>query len=166
MQVRSGLTGVSAMKEDAMIEKCWALGLVVAAAACGPTAATEVKGDPVNVALIAGKWAGTYEGIDSGRKGVIHFDLVRGYGVVEGKVIMNASDPTRATTLTIKFLETSKGKIVGRLERYTDPACNCPVDTEFVGTQSGETFSGSFSTRPVGADKVQVGRWQVTRQPS
>ena len=149
-----------------MTTRYWTLGLVLATAACGPTAATEVKGDPVNVALIAGKWNGTYEGTDSGRKGVIRFDLVRGYGVVEGTVIMNAGDPARATTLTIQFVESTSGRIVGRMTRYTDPACNCPVDTEFVGVQLGESFSGTFSTRPVGGDKVQVGRWQVRRQKS
>ena len=110
-----------------------------------------------SVLLLAGKWVGTYEGIESGRKGVIQFDLSQGSTYAEGKVIMNADDPAKATTVPIKFVEAAeKGMVKGVIGPYLEPQLKVQVETEFLGGRRGDVITGTFTTHPVGAaDKGQ-----------
>lgn len=134
--------------------------------ACATTSsAVPVAGSDIDVALLAGHWEGTYEGLDSGRKGTLTFDLAAGYRLAEGKVVMNAlGDPAAAKPLTIKFVDVGSGQLSGKMEPYSDPRCNCTVDTEFVGAARGKTIEGTFTTRPGGSDKIEKGRWSATRK--
>jgi hypothetical protein len=136
---------------------------------CGGCAASNssvaVEGNDVDVSLLSGKWAGTYEGTHSGRKGTVSLDLAGGNRVAEGKVVMNtAGDPTGAHELSIKFVQVGGRKLTGTLTPYTDPQCNCMVETEFVGVMTGDNFSGTFSSAPVGAAKQPAGTWTAQRQ--
>ncbi len=144
------------------------LAFALAAVGCGPASSTsvQVKGSETSVLLLAGKWVGTYEGIESGRKGVIQFDLSQGSTYAEGKVIMNADDPAKSATLPIKFVEAAeKGIIKGGIGPYLDPGLKVQVETEFIGARKGDVITGTFTTRPVGsAEKGQTGKWKVTKQ--
>jgi len=143
----------------------WTCALVLLLCGCGGTqsSSTTVKGQEVDIVMTAGIWDGTYEGVESGRRGTIHFELVQGYGVTEGKVVMNAGDPTKAVPLSIKFIDIGKGTIQGKLAPYTDPQCNCQVETEFIGRRQGNVVSGTFTTTMVGTNKTQRGTWQAQR---
>jgi hypothetical protein len=50
------------------------------------------------------------------------------------------------------------------MDPYTDPACDCQVDTTFVGRIQGDTIEGTFTTAPSGQGAPTAGRWKVTRQ--
>jgi hypothetical protein len=124
-----------------------------------------VQGTDADVSVLAGRWEGSYEGIESGRQGAISFDLFAGYRVAEGKVMMNSvADPTHAKALQIQFVQVGGPKISGKIEPYTDPGCNCSVMTEFVGEVHGNTIGGTFTTHPVGSPQSQSGRWSATRK--
>jgi hypothetical protein len=144
------------------------LAVALIAVGCGPASSTSVpvKGTDVSVLLLAGKWVGTYEGLDSGRKGVIEFDLTQGSTFAEGKVVMNADDPAKATTLPIKFVEAAeKGMVKGIIGPYLEPQMKVQVETEFIGARRGDVVVGTFTTRPIGsAEKGQSGKWRVTKQ--
>ena len=144
------------------------IAFALVAAACGPASTTsvQVKGPETSVLLLAGNWVGTYEGVESGRRGTIQFDLSQGSTYAEGKVIMNADDPAKATTVTIKFIEAAeKGLVKGAIGPYLEPALKVQVETEFIGARRGDIISGTFTTRAVGAaDKGQTGKWKVTKQ--
>ncbi len=144
------------------------LAVALAAVGCGPASSTsvQVKGSETSVLLLAGKWVGTYEGVESGRKGTIQFDLSQGSTYAEGKVIMNADDPAKATSVPIKFVEAAeKGMVKGAIGPYMDPGLKVQVETEFIGARRGDVITGTFTTRAAGsADKGQTGKWKVTKQ--
>jgi len=127
--------------------------------------AVAVEGQDVDVSLLAGKWEGTYEGSKSGRKGTVFLDLYAGNRVAEGKVMMNAlNQPGNAPELAIKFMQVGGRKLTGTIAPYTDPQCNCMVETEFTGTMTGDTISGTFASGPQGAAKQPAGTWSATRK--
>src|SRR5262249_14465714 len=135
--------------------------------ACATTSnsSVAVEGNDVDVSLLAGKWEGTYEGSASGRKGSVSLDLTTGNRVAEGKVMMNSvNDPQNARELTITFMKVGGRKLLGTITPYTDPQCNCTVETEFSGTLTGDTIAGSFSSAPQGKPKQVAGNWSATRK--
>jgi hypothetical protein len=134
--------------------------------ACATTSSTvAVEGDDLDVSLLAGKWEGTYEGTSSGRKGEVKLDLAAGNRVAEGKVMMNSlGDPATARELAIKFMHVGGRKLTGTIAPYTDPQCNCMVETEFTGTKTGDTISGTFQTGREGQTKQPAGTWTATRK--
>ena len=140
--------------------------LCVGLMACGTsTPSVAVQGNDIDVSLLAGKWEGTYEGTESGRKGAIRFDLYTGYRVAEGKVMMNSlADPANARELSIKFIAMAGQKLTGNIDPYTDPQCNCTVETEFIGSMKGDGISGVFHTGPAGTPKTAGGTWSVVRK--
>ena len=123
-----------------------------------------VKGGDMDLMAIAGTWYGVYEGIESKRKGSIHFELVKGTRMAEGKVIMNADKPELATTLKIKFVSVGGRNVKGKIGPYTDPGCKCQVETTFIGTHSKNKITGTFVTQVVGKDIKQNGKWSVVRK--
>ena len=138
----------------------------LALSACATSnAAVAVEGNDLDVSLLAGKWEGTYEGSVTGRKGTVSLDLAGGNRVAEGKVMMNAlNDPGNARELTITFMKVGGRKLVGTITPYTDPQCNCTVETEFSGTLTGDTISGNFASAPQGKPKQNAGTWSATRK--
>jgi hypothetical protein len=155
------------LQEDGM-SRGLLLAVALFAVGCGPASSTSVpvKGSETQILLLAGKWVGTYEGIESGRKGTIQFDLTQGSTYAEGKVVMNADDPAKATTVPIKLIEAAeKGMVKGTVGPYLEPALKVQVETEFLGARKGDVITGTFTTRAVGsADKGQTGKWKVTKQ--
>jgi hypothetical protein len=140
------------------------LSLMLAACATS-NSNVAVEGNDLDVSLLAGKWEGTYEGAASGRKGVVSLDLAGGNRVAEGKVLMNSlNDPTNARELSITFMKVGGRKLVGSITPYTDPQCSCTVETEFTGTLTGDTISGTFASAPQGKPKQQAGTWSATRK--
>ena len=131
-----------------------------------------------DVSALAGTWVGDYSSSETGRSGTIVIEFKSGGKVARGDVLMrpkdySASEPqgadplkTMPQVLQISFVNVEGGAIKGTMDPYTDPACNCQVDTTFVGRMTGDTIEGTFSTTPSGQDAPKVGRWKVTRQPT
>jgi hypothetical protein len=118
-----------------------------------------MKGGDMDLARLAGDWAGNYKGTESGREGPVTFSLTIGQHTADGTVLMGGTTP-----LKIQFVAVEHGKIAGKIDPYTDPSCQCQVQTEFTGTLEGETIDGGFTTKVVGKDIEQHGVWNVTRK--
>jgi hypothetical protein len=124
-----------------------------------------VEGNDLDVSLLAGQWEGTYEGTTSGRKGTVSLDLSAGNRVAEGKVMMNSlNNPNNAPALNIKFMQVGGRKLKGTITPYSDPQCNCMIETEFTGTMTGDKISGTFASGPEGKEKQPAGTWEATRK--
>lgn len=131
-----------------------------AAVACGGSQKdVEVKGKETETAKLAGDWEGTYEGKESGRSGTVKFSLQLGMHTAEGEVFMGGDTP-----LKVQFIEVEGGKIEGTIAPYTDPNCNCQVETGFLGIIDGDSIKGEFSTKIGATGQIQTGTWQVTRK--
>jgi hypothetical protein len=129
-------------------------------AACGGSQKdVEVKGKETETAKLAGDWEGTYEGRESGRQGTVKFSLQLGMHTAEGEVFMGGETP-----LKIQFIDVEGGQIQGTIAPYTDPNCNCQVETSFIGIVSGDEIKGEFSTKIGATGQIQTGTWQVTRK--
>jgi hypothetical protein len=129
-------------------------------AACGGSQKdVEVKGKETETAKLAGDWEGTYEGKESGRQGTVKFSLQLGMHTAEGEVFMGGDVP-----LKIQFIDVEGGQIQGTIAPYTDPNCNCQVETSFIGVVSGDEIKGEFSTKIGATGQIQTGDWQVTRK--
>jgi hypothetical protein len=132
----------------------------LALAACGANnTAIEMKGGDPEIAAVAGDWSGEYAGIESGRTGTAKFSLELGRHTADGNIYMGPS----GTPLKISFVAVEKGTINGSIAPYTDPSCQCQVETKFVGHVSGDEIDGTFTTAVVGTDQIQHGTWHVTR---
>lgn len=138
--------------------------LLVSACAASTQPPVTVKGADVDLMTIAGKWYGVYRGVQSGRKGTIHFELFRGTRMAEGKVIMNSDRPELARTLQIKFVNVGGQMVQGKIGPYEDPGKKCQVETVFRGTVKGNRISGTFTTKVIGRPISQQGRWSVVRK--
>jgi hypothetical protein len=137
----------------------------LALSACATSnSSVAVEGNDIDVSLLAGKWEGSYEGSASGRKGAVSLDLAMGNRVAEGKVLMNSANDPNPQALTITFMKVGGRELVGKITPYTDPQCNCLVETEFTGTLKGDTISGTFASAPQGKPKQTAGTWSATRQ--
>jgi hypothetical protein len=133
-----------------------------------------------DVSALVGKWVGDYSSSETGRSGSIVIEFKSGGKVARGDVLMQpkgysasapqGTDPLKSMpqVLSISFVnvEGGAGTVKGTMDPYTDPACNCQVDTTFVGKITGDTIEGTFSTTPSGQNAPKVGRWKVTRQPT
>jgi hypothetical protein len=122
-----------------------------------------VKGKDADVFAMRGDWVGEYSSADTGRKGTIRFSLRAGRKTADGEVDMDLPGAPMPTQLRIAVLRVAGDELHGKLERYTDPACKCAVDTDFIGTMSSEAIEGTFIMHPVGTDKELGGVWKVER---
>ena len=136
------------------------IAVVLSLSACGGSSSqVPVKGTDSQVVSLAGTWEGEYKGDESGRSGPISFTLTVGRHTAEGTVVMNNQTP-----LQIKFVELEGGGGVnGKIEPYTDPSCNCMVETEFSGQRVSERIDGTFTTKVVQTGATQHGTWGVAR---
>jgi len=154
----------------------------VLACASKPTPIT-VAGDSGDRASLAGKWVGEYNSPATGRSGSIVFNLSPAGDAANGDVVMiprgygkalapygassSAGVPMQNTAtsqvLTIKLVRVSGDSVSGVLDAYRDPQCDCPVETTFTGTVSGDTIDGTFSTRGSPTNTPQTGTWRVKR---
>ena len=119
-------------------------------------------------AALAGRWVGEYSSEATGRTGSIVFELKSGEKVARGDVLMvprGVQDPSVIPqVLNINFVNAAGGVLRGTMDPYTDPTCDCQVQTTFVGRQSGDTIEGTFTTTPSGNAPITTGRWKVARQ--
>ena len=130
---------------------------------------------------LAGEWYGEYSSGETGRSGSIVFKLTAGSDTATGDVIMipqvrmrppagqgqqpgGPAPSSGIQALTINFVRVSGGQVSGALAAYTDPECNCPLHTTFVGRLHGDTLSGSYTSRHEQSRDAQRGQWLVVRQ--
>jgi hypothetical protein len=151
-------------------------------AACATSQpAVPVVGTARDVATLAGEWVGEYSSTESGRSGSISFTLRAAGDSAFGDVVMipvgwgrplapwrgeSASTPTprpQAEVLTINFVRVEQGHVNGTLAPYADPQTGERLVTTFAGELSGNTITGTYTTRqPSGG--TQTGRWTVQRR--
>lgn len=136
-------------------------------------------GSPTDVSSLVGEWSGEYDGGASGRSGSIVFVLRSATDTAHGDVLMipralrdQATAEARHgqlqlrsnQVLRIAFIRIASGDISGTLDPYTDPDCNCTVQTTFTGRLTGNTIEGTFVTRGSQLPREHTGRWRVTRK--
>jgi hypothetical protein len=148
-----------------------AVGLLAAALASSCSSSNPAPPVPVagsDLAALAGRWVGEYSSEATGRTGSIVFELESGDKVARGDVLMvpkDAKDPgVMPQVLTINFVDAAGGVLRGTMDPYRDPACDCQVQTTFVGRLSGDMIEGTFTTTPSGNAPITTGRWKMARQ--
>jgi hypothetical protein len=128
--------------------------------ACGGSQkSVPVQGKDMDLAKIAGDWEGEYKGNESGRSGPVSFSLSMGSHTAEGQVIMGG-----ATPLKISFFKVQNNEVKGTIQPYTDPNCQCEVETTFLGTVVGDNIDGTFETKLGTTGQVQTGTWNAARK--
>lgn len=158
-----------------------ALGAVALGCSANPDPVLVIGGS-ADVSQLAGQWFGEYSSTESGRAGSIVFALRAGTDSAFGDVLMAAPgvqlNPTTVDVeqtrtemrpdspvrvIKVRFVDVEAGAVSGRLEPYTDPNCNCMVNTVFTGRLTADTLAGTYATHlPEGV--VQNGRWRVERR--
>lgn len=155
-----------------------AAALAAACASSNPAPAVPVEGS--DLSALQGRWVGEYSSTETGRTGSIVFELRSGDKVARGDVLMkprvepqggkslpgtNDTLRTMPQMLNISFVSATGGVLRGTMDPYTDPSCDCPVQTTFVGRLSGDTIEGTFTTTPQGSGgTITTGRWKMTRE--
>lgn len=152
-----------------------AAALAWACSSSNPAPPVPVQGS--DVSAMAGRWTGEYSSTETGRTGSIVFELKQGDKVAHGDVLMKPKSEGAATApgtndalrgmpqvLNINFVNASGGVLRGTMDPYSDPSCDCMVQTTFVGRLAGDTIEGTFTTTPQGAGTISTGRWKMTRQ--
>jgi hypothetical protein len=158
-----------------------ALSTILAAAMLGCSGSqtpVPVVGPQADITNLAGEWSGEYSSGETGRSGSILFKLTAGTDSASGDVVMSpqwaaGARPTQAPgaptqtpasqTLSINFVRVTGGQVSGSLAPYTDPSCNCPLHTTFIGRLKGDTLEGTYTSRHEQASDAQQGRWRVVR---
>lgn len=145
-----------------------------------PTVA--VQGERDDVRAMAGMWEGSYESEQNGREGTIQFELRAAGDTARGEVLMlpaaqadyqyqgsaprgqqNDARPVRTPALLpIKFVRFRPEQVLGTLDPYTDPDCNCEVTTSFIGSIDGNEARGVFAIRGRGT-WLAYGEWRAHR---
>lgn len=148
-----------------------------------------VLGTEAERRLLSGNWNGRYWSEATGRHGTIKFSLGEradtGLGEVEmtfspalrlardaasvtaSKRSTDAPAPSPCTTMAISVVKIEVDKVRGTMAPYWDPDCNCRARTVFEGTVSGDTITGTFTTRRESSDRrLLTGQWRVEREHS
>jgi hypothetical protein len=178
MSVKSWRT-IAGLRTGRILTGLWlAVGLFAGCHSTLPTVAVEAAPDAMQ--SLVGHWEGTYGSEENGREGRIQFDLAAQGDTARGEVLMlpswteeqyqgssrgepRPSRPMAAPVpLTIHFVRIEHGQILGTLDPYTDPDCDCTVTTNFIGTIDGNEVRGVFAIR--GPRQWQVlGEWRAQR---
>ena len=153
--------------------------LVALLVACGGNQSpVPVVGREADISKLAGQWLGEYSSGQTGRSGSIVFTLSAGSDTASGDVVMTPrfsaagppvqsgaqTPPPAPQAIQIRFVRVTGGQVSGALEPYTDPTCNCPLHTTFVGRLAGDTLSGTYTSRHENEQGAQQGRWRVVRK--
>jgi len=153
--------------------------LLLAACAANP-APVPVVGASADVASLAGEWSGDYSSTESGRSGSISFTLRSAADSAFGDVVMipagwgrpltpwrgessSAAQRPQSEVLTINFVRVQQAHVNGTLAPYADPQTGERLVTTFTGELSGNTISGTYTTR-LTSGATQTGRWTVQRR--
>ena len=137
-----------------------------------------LQGDPLAIALLAGRWTGEYRGGAAGRAGSLAFTLRSGSDSLYGDVTMidakgqqlRHADPMNlhqmhvmsTQALRIEFAVAEADSVRGSLERYIAPDCDCAVTSTFFGRVQGNRITGRFETRNAGRVLAE-GSWEMKR---
>lgn len=135
-----------------------------------------VSGDPATIGFLAGDWAGSYQGAESGRTGSIFFRLAARADTAYGDVLIDRFHPMHAAdeleeprgihappVLTIQFVRAEGEVVYGTLDEYDDPDCRCRVQTSFTGRIDGDRLEGQFTTTHLATGERHGGSWSVRR---
>ena len=156
--------------------------LVLALTACGAARApVPLVGASADIGTLTGEWAGDYSSAESGRSGSISFTLRAAGDTAFGDVVMvprgwgralvpwnqpsvaGSGQAEASTVLTIRFVRVERGHVSGTLDPYADPQTGERLLTAFTGELSGNTITGTYTTRLPSGD-TQTGRWTVQRR--
>lgn len=152
------------------------LGSAAFAWACSSNPAPPVPVEGGDVSSLSGRWVGEYSSAETGRTGSIVFELKSGSKVAHGDVLMkpkeqaagqsSAADAVRSMpqVLNINFVSATGGVLRGTMDPYSDPSCDCEVQTTFVGRLSGDTIEGTFTTTPQGPGSITTGHWKISKE--
>ena len=153
-------------------------------AGCASMPSIPLQATPADLELLAGKWTGEYESPALGRHGSIEFSLQSGTDDARGDVVMvpagrslpyqryeypdvpHTPDSIASEMLTIRFIRSSNGSLVGMLDRYWDPDRSCFANTTFSGNIGRGVVEGTFNTRfECGAGEA-TGTWSAKKKAS
>jgi len=159
------------------------LPLVACSAAHPPV---PLVGTAAEVSSLIGEWSGDYSSAESGRAGSIKFTLRAAGDSAFGDVVMvpsatgipltpwrspdtpgaqptGANQAPQSTVLKIRFVRVEQAHVSGTLDPYADPQTGARLLTTFTGELSGNSITGSYTTRLPSGD-TQTGRWSVERR--
>lgn len=157
------------------------ISVSVAACASNPPP-VPIEGDRGSLVLLAGEWAGSYVGHESGRSGSIIFSLQAHADSAYGDVLMiprpSLLDPHRtdnealgatrqphaAEPIGIRFVRAEANSVSGQLADYRDPECGCRLKTTFRGDLIGDRIEGTFHTQHLEGGERHTGTWHVRRR--
>lgn len=159
----------------------WQGTLILTAAACAlnPTP-VPVEGARADIAALAGEWFGEYRSAETGRSGSILFMLEAGQDMAHGDVVMVprqtgveyddammhtlAHAAPRQQVLRIRFVRVVGSTVVGTMDPYPSPDCECLLLTTFRGELSGDRIEGAFLVHHSGHEMTaQKGTWWAKR---
>lgn len=158
----------------------WGGTLILATACALNPAPVPVEGARADVVALAGEWFGEYGSAETGRSGSILFTLEPGRDTAYGDVVMipreagvTYDDATlhtmahaapRQQVLKIRFVRVVGNSVVGTIEPYQSPDCECQLLTTFRGEMSGDRIDGTFTIHHSGHEsQAQKGTWWVKR---
>lgn len=154
-----------------------AVAVGAAVATCGyRPPAVPVGGDRETLGFLAGEWAGSYRGADSGRTGSLFFRLAAGADTAYGDVLIDRFRPMHPSdeqeipegvrappVLTIRFVRASGDAVYGVLDEYRDPDCGCRLRTTFTGIVNRDRIEGTFVSTHVETGVEHEGSWSARR---
>jgi hypothetical protein len=153
------------------------LTLAFAATACASQPAQLVTASPAKeVSALAGEWSGEYRNPETQRWGTIWFKLETARDTAFGDVLMIAREtPTSEATapeitpatpaLAIKFVRVDGRQIMGSIEPYRPPECDCAMFMVLRGELTSDRIEGAFLVRRTSGESApQAGTWWATRR--
>jgi hypothetical protein len=156
------------------------LAAAIAFASCATVpAAIPVSGPRGDLAQLAGQWSGEYHSTSTGRQGSILFQLAADADTAHGDVLMfptlsvhggrpgderTTSRDRLPQNLTISFVRAAEGQVMGKLDPYRDPECDCLLNTTFEGRIVRDRITGTYTSIRLSDGSAQQGEWSVKRR--
>jgi hypothetical protein len=154
-----------------------AVALLATACALHPPL-VPVEGTPDDLRQLTGEWDGEYQSPDAGRSGSILFTLEGTKDTATGDVLMIPREmmanrdrltpgtemPRPPIALTIHFVAVEGTVVVGTMDPYDSPDCECRLLTTFRGEISGNRIEGTFISYHSDGGPPQKGTWWAERR--